>query len=290
MKIERVGVVGCGVMGSGIAQICAMKGYGVIVCEKNDTQLEKGMNAVRHELFRLEERGKISTNQTEMMYKRVRGATNLEALHSCDLVIEAIPEDLGLKQQLFREMDGICSSHTILASNTSVLPVIAMARSTQRPDKVVGTHFLTPAPVIRLLEIVRTLLTGEETLRDVKEFGVSLGKRVVVSQDRPGFIVNRVLTSILFNGVRLLEEGVADKASIDAAVKDGLGLPMGPFALMDLIGLDTLVLGSDALYRELNDPQYQCPVLIRRMVAAGWLGRKSGKGFFEYGSQALNGF
>ena len=282
MKIARVGVLGCGVMGSGIAQLCAMKGYGVVVCEKNESILEQGMAAIRRELLRLVKADKLADDDAEKISSQIERTTALNAFDSCDLVIEAVTENLELKKAIFRELDGICPEHAILATNTSVLPVIEMARSTSRPEKVLGTHFLTPPPVIPLLEIVRTLMTGEETLKEVTDFGRSLGKQVVVSADRPGFIVNRVLTSILFNAVRLLEEGVADRESIDTAMKVGLGLPMGPLRLLDLIGMDTVVLGADALFRELNDPQYACPISIRRMVSAGWLGRKSGKGFYEY--------
>ena len=282
MQIKRVGVLGCGVMGSGIAQLCAMKGYGVVVCEKNETILDKGMAAIQRELDRLAKAGKLSQEDGDKFFAGIDRATNLNAFDACDLVIEAVTEDLELKKRIFKEMDGICPEHTILATNTSVLPVIEMARATSRPEKVLGTHFLTPPPVIPLLELVQTLMTGEETLTLVTQFGRSLGKRVVVSKDSPGFIVNRVLTTIMFNAVRLLEEGIADKESIDAAMEVGLGLPMGPLRLLDLIGMDTVVLGSDALFKELNDPQYACPITIRRMVSAGWLGRKSGKGFYEY--------
>ncbi len=282
MKIARVGVLGCGVMGSGIAQLCAMKGYEVVVCEKNEAFLDKGMAAIQKELSRLEKRNKLGGDDADAILRRVERTSTLRGFDTCDLVIEAITEDLELKRGVFREMDGLCPEHCILASNTSVLPVIEMARATSRPEKVLGTHFLTPPPVIPLLELVQTLMTSEETLKTITEFGRNLGKRVVVSKDRPGFIVNRVLTTIMFNAVRLLEEGVADKESIDAAMEVGLGLPMGPFRLLDLIGMDTVVLGSDALFRELNDPQYACPISIRRMVSAGWLGRKSGKGFYEY--------
>ncbi len=282
MEIARVGVLGCGVMGSGIAQLCAMKGYSVVVCEKNETILDKGVAAIQRELARLVKAEKLSEADAERFSTRIDRATTLNAFDACDLVIEAVTEDLALKKCIFKEMDGICPEHTILATNTSVLPVIEMARATSRPEKVLGTHFLTPPQVIPLLELVRTLMTGEEILKEITDFGVSLGKQVVVSEDRPGFIVNRVLTTIMFNAVRLLEEGVADKESIDAAIKVGLGLPMGPLRLLDLIGMDTIVLGSDALFKELNDPQYACPISIRRMVQAGWLGRKSGKGFYEY--------
>jgi 3-hydroxybutyryl-CoA dehydrogenase len=282
MQIENVGVVGCGIMGAGIAQICAQKGYWVFVSEMDQIALDRGLAAIEKALSKLEAAGKISEEENRTALSRVQGATGLEHLSGCDLVIEAVTEDLELKKELFSSLDRLCSPDTILATNTSVLPVIEIARATSRPEKVVGTHFLTPPPVIRLLELVRTLATGQGTLEAAVRFGESLGKKIVISEDRPGFIVNRILTSILFDAVRLLEEGVATKEDIDTAVKDGLGLPMGAFELIDLIGMDTLLLGSSSMFRELNDPHYFCPITIRRMVAAGQLGRKTGKGFYHY--------
>lgn len=282
MNISRIGIVGCGVMGSGISQLCAQKGYKVIISEKNEAILEKGIESIGSALSRLIEKGRISRSDRDDILGRIKGTSEFRGFEECDLVIEAVTEDLDLKKKIFMELDNICPKKTILTSNTSVLPIIEMARATSRPDKVLGTHFLTPAPVIPLLEVVRTLKTDQAILRQVVEFGQHLGKRVVISSDSPGFIVNRILTSILLNAVRLLDEGVATKEDIETAVKFGLGLPMGPLKLLDLIGLDTIVLGTDALFKELNDPQYACPVKIRRMVSAGWLGRKSGKGFYEY--------
>jgi 3-hydroxybutyryl-CoA dehydrogenase len=226
--------------------------------------------------------GKISRSGGDAILERVKGTCEFKKFSTCDLVIEAVTEDLALKKKIFRELDNVCPEETILASNTSVLPVIEMAQVTARPDKVLGTHFLTPPQIIPLLEIVSTLKTDAAVVEMVAAFGRRLGKQVVISSDSPGFIVNRILTAILFNAVRLLEEGVGTKDDIETAVKSGLGLPMGPFKLMDLIGLDTLVLGADALFQELNDPQYACPLKIRRMVSAGWLGRKSGRGFYKY--------
>jgi 3-hydroxybutyryl-CoA dehydrogenase len=282
MIIRKVGVVGCGVMGSGIGQLCAQKGCSVIICEKNETLLKKGFDSIRSELSKLIKTEMISRSDDDAILGRIEGTCELKKFSACDLVIEAVTEDLALKKKIFRELDNVCPEETILATNTSVLPVIEMARVTSRPDKVLGTHFLTPPQIIPLLEIVRTLKTDAAILKDVAAFGSRLGKQVVISSDSPGFIVNRILTAILFNAVRLLEEGVGTKEDIETAVKSGLGLPMGPFKLMDLIGLDTLVLGADALFQDLNDPQYACPLKIRRMVSAGWLGRKSGKGFYEY--------
>lgn len=284
MSIRKVGIVGCGVMGSGIGLLCAQKGYGVIICEKNETLLKTGFDSIRSELSKLRKAGKIADSDGDAIFGRIEGTCEFNKFNTCDLVIEAVTEDLDLKKKIFRELDKVCPEETILASNTSVLPVIEMARVTSRPDKVLGTHFLTPPQIIPLLEIVRTLKTDAATLETVAAFGSLLGKQVVISSDSPGFIVNRILTTILFNAVRLLEEGIGTEEDIETAIKSGLGLPMGPFKLMDLIGLDTLVLGADALFQELNDPQYACPLKIRRMVSAGWLGRKSGRGFYKYDS------
>lgn len=282
MEIRRIGVVGCGIMGSGIAQICAQYGYTVFVSEKEADLLNHGIAVIRKTLEKMVAGGKLSAGDKEDILNRIQGATRLDHLAGCDLVIEAVTEDLELKKSIFASLDQICQPTAILATNTSVLPVIEIAQATSRPEKVVGTHFLTPPPVIKLLEIVRSVVTSPETVETTRRFGESIGKKIVIAEDRPGFIVNRILTAILFNAVRLLEEGVASKEDIDTAIQVGLGLPMGAFQLMDLIGMDTLLLGSSAMFEELNDPQYFCPITIRRMVSAGMLGRKTGKGFYQY--------
>lgn len=254
----------------------------MIVVEKDPTVLEKGLATIDHALSRLASDGKLSPDQKKLVLSRISGTVDLERLQACDVVIEAIPEDLDSKKEIFKKLDEICPAHTILATNTSVLPVIEMAQCTARPEQVIGMHFLTPPPVIPLLEVIRTLKTSQTTLETVQAFASRIGKQVVVSEDRPGFIVNRILTSILFSAVRLLEEGVATKEDIDTAVTQGLGMPMGAFKLLDLIGLDTIVLGSQSLFEELNESQYFCPISIRRLAAAGLLGRKTGKGFYDY--------
>lgn len=282
MGIRKVGVVGCGIMGSGIAQICAQKGYEVFISEQDEKFLNQGLTTISKALQKLVVADKLSEEERADVLARIHGGTSLDHLSACDLVVEAVTEDLQLKKEILGTLDRICDQEAILATNTSVLPIIEMAQATSRPEKVVGTHFLTPPPVIQLLEVVKSLVTSQETLETTRSFGESLGKKVVVSEDRPGFIVNRILTSILFDAVRLLEEGVATKEDIDTAIKDGLGLPMGAFQLLDLIGMDTVLLGSSSMFEELNDPHYFCPITIRRMVSAGLLGRKTGKGFYQY--------
>ena len=282
MRIERVGIVGCGVMGSGIGQVCAQAGFEVVISEKDEITLSRGMTTIRKALRRVEDRGKVSKSTSQSILRRISGTMEIKDFRTCDLVIECVTEDLGLKKHIFHTLDEVCQRDAVLATNTSVLSIGEMAGSTTRPDKVIGTHFLTPAPVNNLLEIVVTVQTSEDTLRTVKKFAETVGKTIVVAKDKPGFVVNRVLTSIMFNAVRLLEEGVATKGDIETAMEIGLGLPMGPLKLLDLIGIDTVVLGSEALFRELNEQQYSPPVTLRRMVGDGLLGRKTGKGFYEY--------
>jgi 3-hydroxybutyryl-CoA dehydrogenase len=282
MKINNVGVVGCGVVGSGIAQLCAQAGLDVVISEKGEITLSRGIATIRKALKRLEEKGRISTSDSQTILRRINGTTEINDFRICDLVIECVTEDLELKKHIFRILDEVCQRHAVLATNTSVLSIGQMAGCTTRPDKVIGTHFLTPAPVNNLLEIVVTVQTSQNTLGRVKRFAETVGKTTIVARDKPGFVVNRVLTSMMLNAVRLLEEGVATKEDIETAMEMGLGLPMGPLKLLDLIGIDTVVLGSEALFRELNEQQYSPPKTLLRMVADGLLGRKTGKGFYEY--------
>jgi len=274
MDIKCVGVVGFGVMGSGIAQLCASKNLKVIVCETEESFLTKGLQKISDRIKQPADRERILSN--------ISTTSDLSRFNACDFVIEAVTEELTLKKDIFKRLDEICPEHTIFATNSSVLPVIEMAKATQRPGKVIGTHFLTPPQVIPLLEIVKTVLVDDTTLATTTAFGRFLDKKVIVSKDYPGFIVNRILTPILLNAIRLLEQNIGTKEDIETAVKTGLGLPMGPFALMDLIGLDTIKKGTDAMFAELNDPQYASPVLMKRMVSAGLLGEKSGRGFYTY--------
>jgi 3-hydroxybutyryl-CoA dehydrogenase len=282
MDIKSVGVVGCGTMGAGIAQTCAQAGYRVIVSEINQALLEKGLSGIKARLSKAVEKGNLSQQEKESVTGRIRGTTDLCDFGECNLIIEAAIENLDLKKKIFAELDKICPKTAILATNTSCLSVIDIAMATGRPDKVLGLHFFNPVPLMALLEIVPTILTSKDTLGVGQDLGKALGKTVVMARDTPGFIVNRLALPFILNAIRMLENGIASREDIDNAIKLGLNHPMGPLALADLIGLDVVCFIVDSIYQELKDPQFSAPVLLRKMVAAGWLGRKTGKGFYEY--------
>ena len=282
MEIKKVGVVGCGSMGAGITQLCAQSGFEVVVSEINDELLKRGLGFIDKTLARSVEKGKLEQKDKDAIMGRIKGTTNTKDFADCDLVIEAAIENLDLKKKIFAELDGILGKDAILATNTSCLSIIDMAIVTKRADKVVGLHFFNPAPIMKLLEIVRTIATSEETMAASQKFGEKLGKTTVVAKDAPGFIVNRLWIPFMLHSIKLYEEGIASREDIDNAIQLGLNYPMGPLTLSDMVGIDVVKFVADALYEQLKDPRYITPTLVDKMVAAGWLGRKTGKGFYDY--------
>jgi len=282
MDIKRVGIVGCGVMGSGIAQLCSQTGYDVLVSDINDELLNKGLLSLDRSLTKRIEKRKLSQQDKDTILSHIHGTTNIKDFHRCDVMIEAVFENLDVKRKIFAELDAVCPQHAILATNTGSLSVIDMAKATKRMDKVLGLHFFNPPHVMKLVELVKTIATSNETAEIGREFAVSLGKTVVIAPDVPGFLANRLMAPLGLNAIRMLEAGLATKEDIDTAAKLGANMPMGPLERADLIGLDIILQGNEAMYQEYKDHMYAPPILLKRMVAAGWLGRKTGKGFYEY--------
>jgi 3-hydroxybutyryl-CoA dehydrogenase len=282
MAITRVGIVGSGIMGSGIAEVAAANGHEVVVRSRSRTTADAMVAGLEKSLARQVEKGKRSELERDQILGRVTATTNLDELAGVDLVLESVVEDLAVKKHLFTELDRACGESTIIATNTSTLPVVELAMETGRPDRVCGIHFFNPAPMMALVEVVRPITASEQTIAEATAFAVACGKEPVVVKDQAGFVVNALLFPYLNNAVRLLEQGVATREGIDAAMKGGCGFPMGPFALLDLVGLDTSLAILDALYREFREPNYAAVPLLRRMVAAETLGRKSGRGFYDY--------
>jgi len=282
MTIKRVGVVGFGLMGSGIAQVCAQAGYETVVREVGQPLLDKGFARVDSSLARLVKSGKMTEDDAKAARGRMTGTTDLENLADCDLVIEAVVEVMDAKKEVFGTLDRLCPETTIFASNTSSLTIVEMAAITKRPDRFAGLHFFNPAPIMPLVEIVRALTTSDATIATLREFVTSLGKTGVVCKDSPGFIVNRLMVPYLLGAIRALEQGVATVEEIDTAVKLGLGHPMGPFELIDYTGLDINLHVANVFFDEFKDPAVAPPALLKRMVLAGRLGAKSGRGFYEY--------
>jgi 3-hydroxybutyryl-CoA dehydrogenase len=281
-EIKTIGVIGCGIMGSGIVEVCAKAGVQVTFVEVDDERVEKGHARIEKSLARAVERGKLSEDDRVGVMSAIHGTVDYEDIAGSDMVIEAATENLETKLEIFRVLDGITGHDIVLATNTSSLPIVQLATRTKRPDKVVGMHFFNPPPVMKLLELVRAITTSDETLEFARGMGERLGKTTVVAKDRAGFIVNYLLTYYLNSAIRMLEEEFATKEDIDTAVKLGLSHPMGPFELLDLIGLDTMMAVAETLYDEFRDPDVAPPPMARRMVHAGFLGRKSGKGFYDY--------
>jgi len=282
MTINKVGVIGSGIMGSGIAEVAASAGCTVILRSRSQATADGMLAGLEKSLAKQVERGKKSQEDADALRARVSATTSLKDLADCDLVIESIVEDLGTKKALFSELDGIVKSGAIIATNTSTLPVIEMAMQTSRPENVCGVHFFNPATAMSLVEIVAPITASDETLAAVTEFAAACGKDPVRVKDQAGFIVNALLFPYLNNAIKLFESGVASKEGIDIAMKGGCGFPMGPFALLDLVGLDTSLAILEALYLEFADANYAPAPLLKRMVVAGQLGRKSGTGFFDY--------
>jgi len=282
MGIERVGVVGFGLMGSGIGQVCAQAGYDTLVREIDQRFLDKGFERVEGSLARLVKGGKLAEADAKAARGRMRGTTSLAELGDRDLVIEAVIEKIDAKREVYAELDRVCPPGTIFTSNTSSLAIVEMAAKTTRPDRFAGLHFFNPAPIMPLVEIVRALTTSDETIETLREFVGSLGKTGVVCKDTPGFIVNRLMVPYLLSAIRTLEQGVASAEEIDQAVKLGLRHPMGPFELLDYTGLDINLHVAEIFFDEFKDPNMAPPALLKRMVLAGRLGAKSGRGFYEY--------
>jgi 3-hydroxybutyryl-CoA dehydrogenase len=282
MSIERLGIVGSGIMGSGIAEVAAKAGIEVVLRSRQQETADAMVASLERSLAKQVERGKLEEQAAKEIAARVAATDDLAALEGCDLVLESVVEDLAVKRDLFAQLDAIVKPEGIIATNTSTLPVVELAVSTGRPDKVCGIHFFNPAPMMSLVEVVRPMTASDATIDAARAFASGCGKDVVEVKDRAGFIVNALLFPYLNNAVRMLENGTASRDDIDTAMKGGCNFPMGPLALLDLVGLDTSLSILDALYDEFRDPNYAAMPLLRRMVAAGQLGRKSGSGFYSY--------
>lgn len=282
MKIKKVGVLGGGLMGSGIAQVCAASGYTTIVREMSDALAEKARANIDKTLSKGMERGKVTAEQRELTLKNLSFATDIGALKDSDLVIEAVVEDLELKNGMWKELDGLCPTHTIFASNTSSLTIAAMAAATKRPDRMLGLHFFNPVPLMKLVEVVRTVTTSTETFDRVFEFAKSVGKEPISAKDNSGFVVNLLLVPYMLDAINALQSNVASIEDIDKGMQLGAGHPMGPFVLLDFVGLDTVYKIAEIMFEEYREKRYAPPPLLKRMVLAGMYGKKSGKGFYDY--------
>ena len=282
MEIKKVGVAGLGLMGHGIAQVAATAGYDVVAREVDDDRLAKGIGKIEKQLGRAVEKGKLEQSAADEIRGRIQASTGFDGFDDCDLVIEAITENLGQKLDLWRELDGLVKDGAVFATNTSSLSVIDQAAATGRPNRFIGLHFFNPAQVMPLLEVVQTVTTDEDALKTGFEFGDRCGKLTVHAKDKTGFIVNRLLVPYMLDAIRAYEEGVGSIEQIDAAMKGGAAHPMGPFTLLDFVGLDTTKSIADIMFDEYRERRFAAPPTLRKMVAAGWYGKKSGRGFYDY--------
>lgn len=280
--MEKIFVLGAGTMGSGIVQAFAQKGYEVIVRDIKDELVQNGIVRINNGLSKLVSKGKMTEETKEDILSRISGTTDMNLAADCDLVVEAAIENMKIKKEIFAELDKVCKPETILASNTSSLSITEVASATNRPEKVIGMHFFNPAPVMKLVEIIRGMATSQETFDAVKELSVAIGKEPVEVEEAPGFVVNRILIPMINEASFILQEGIASVEDIDTAMKYGANHPMGPLALGDLIGLDVCLAIMDVLYNETGDTKYRSSSILRKYVRAGWLGRKSGRGFYNY--------
>jgi 3-hydroxybutyryl-CoA dehydrogenase len=286
MAIQKVGVVGCGLMGSGIAQVSAQAGLPTVVREVSAEIVDKGLKSIEKNLARLVEKNTITEAQKNEARGRLKGTTSLDDLKNCDVIVEAIIEQLPAKRELFRALDALCPPNTIFASNTSSLTITEIATATKRPQRFVGLHFFNPVPVMKLVEVVKTIATDPAVYEEMVAFGAKLGKTPVRAHDSTGFIVNRLLVPYLLDAIRALEEGVGSIEDIDNSMKLGCGHPMGPLTLLDFVGLDTTYYISNIMFEEFRERRFASPPLLKRMVLAGWNGRKAGRGFYDYSDPA----
>ncbi len=285
-EIRKVGVLGGGLMGAGIAEVSAKAGYATVVREISDELCERGRSAIQKSLARAVEKGKLSNDDRDSILQRITLTTELEELKDADLIIEAVVEDLEVKKDILAQLDTLCPAKTIFASNTSSLTITDMAAATRRADRVVGLHFFNPVPVMKLVEVVRTISTSDQTFETALEFARSLGKEPVTCKDNSGFIVNRLLVPYMLDAIRALESGLGSLTDMDKAMQLGCGYPMGPFVLSDLVGLDTLCRVAEVMFDEYRETRFAPPPLLKRMVTAGYLGRKTGRGFYDYSGKA----
>ena len=282
MAIRTVGVLGCGLMGSGIAQVCAASGYKTIVREVDETFLRKGLERIKKFLEEGVAKGKSTADARDKTLANLSGTTTFDALRDCDVIIEAIVENLDEKKQTYASLEKATGEQTIFVSNTSSLCITELAASTRRPDRFGGLHFFNPVPIMKLVEVIRALTTSDATYQALFAFAKSLGKEPITAPDRPGFIVNRLLVPYLLDAIRAYENGLGTLEDIDSGMKLGCGYPMGPFTLLDFVGLDTTYYIANIMFEEFREPAYAPPPLLKRMVLAGYHGRKSGRGFYDY--------